>query len=348
MKDIGNGINNVAKGNLSIASVLDDPDLTLFDINNDDCDEHTVVNDEIKADIPNRLSMRAQVIKSSGFLLLKNELTIYQDTTDLFSCQGNYFYFSLLLKGKAYLCTDTKSRRDEPRRGHNLLDQKRLYFHSNTFLQQTIQMKKNERIRYTVLLLHKDYARSLLQSGCSDLLNCHLYNNMDSPVSASVPIEWNMHEAIRSLFNFPSEGQFFPHFARLKLTEILLLLNVHYQVKTEKPFLRPSDLERFQEIKTWIVTHYNEEFTLKSLARNFGLNELVLKTGFKSMFGQTIRQFAIERRMDAAKALLLQNKETINEISSKVGYKSVSHFIQTFKKHFGVTPAQHQLQKLNN
>lgn len=342
MNNIGNGINNVVKGNLSIVSVLDDPELTLFDISNDGCHANAVTKENIHADIPNRLSMRAKVIKSAGFLLLENELNIHQNTIDLFCCRGDYFYFSLLLKGNAYLCSDNRMRRRSQSKRLDLLDQKRLYFRSDTFSQQTIQMKTNEKIRYTVLLIHKNYAKLLLQNGCSDLLNCHLYNNIESSISTSIPLEWNIHEAIQSLFNFPSEEKLFPHFAKLKLTEILLLLNVYYQAKIETPLSSQPELERFQEIKVWITVNYNREFTLKSLARNFGLNELILKTGFKAAFGQTIRQFVIERRMNAAKSMILQNRATINEISNKVGYRSVSHFIQTFKKHFGATPAQHQ------
>ena len=43
--------------------------------------------------------------------------------------------------------------------------------------------------------------------------------------------------------------------------------------------------------------------------------------------------------MEAAKKMLLTTDNTVHEISSKVGYDNVNHFINLFKKENGVTPS---------
>ncbi|GJH96768.1 hypothetical protein ECZC10_46160 [Escherichia coli] len=42
--------------------------------------------------------------------------------------------------------------------------------------------------------------------------------------------------------------------------------------------------------------------------------------------------------MNKAIQLLFDNELQVDMIAKKVGFSSVSYFIKTFKKHFGVTP----------
>ncbi len=56
------------------------------------------------------------------------------------------------------------------------------------------------------------------------------------------------------------------------------------------------------------------------------------------MYGKTIRSFIIELRMEKAKSLL--GNHTVSEMAGILGYKSVPHFINTFKKCYGYTPKQ--------
>lgn len=342
IEDIGKGIKNVDNGILRMGSVITTPAITLLDINNVGSDEKTVKKKCIEIKKPDFLSMRACVIKSEGFIFVKNQLAIYENMTDLFRCKGDYFFLTLLQKGNANL---EYSRTKASKTARWAIEQNQLYFTSDTDLQDTIHMKKGAKIQYVVLLLDKTFVRSLLEKNDDDLLNCPLYVHCmpDSPrINLSIPLDLNLYEAIRSLFELPCEEPIYLPFAKLKIVEILLLIKHNYYKGRSNPFIVQYDVELFNSIKLWVTRNYNQEFTLRSLSRNFGLNELMLKTGFKKLFGQTIRQFVIELRMNKAKSLIIQNEETVNEISFKVGYKSVSHFIQTFKKHYGITPSQHK------
>lgn len=61
---------------------------------------------------------------------------------------------------------------------------------------------------------------------------------------------------------------------------------------------------------------------------------------FKQQTGQTIFDYLLMQRMEAAKRLLLDPYMKIYEISEKTGYKTTSYFTSVFKEYTGVTPKQ--------
>jgi AraC-like DNA-binding protein len=46
--------------------------------------------------------------------------------------------------------------------------------------------------------------------------------------------------------------------------------------------------------------------------------------------------------MELARKHLMDNSTKINEIADQLGYNSASHFIESFKKKFGITPKKFQ------
>ncbi len=47
-------------------------------------------------------------------------------------------------------------------------------------------------------------------------------------------------------------------------------------------------------------------------------------------------------KMELARKELMENGNKINEIADHLGYNSASHFIEAFKKKFGITPKKFQ------
>lgn len=64
-----------------------------------------------------------------------------------------------------------------------------------------------------------------------------------------------------------------------------------------------------------------------------------LKQGFKQRYNTSIYTYVIKLKMEKAETMLAEN-HTVKEMAEILGYKSVSHFISTFKKTFGYTPKQ--------
>ena len=59
---------------------------------------------------------------------------------------------------------------------------------------------------------------------------------------------------------------------------------------------------------------------------------------FRDVTGKSPYQFVKEMRLNRARELLVEDGNSVTQISKAVGYRSASHFINEFKDRFGVTP----------
>jgi len=63
-----------------------------------------------------------------------------------------------------------------------------------------------------------------------------------------------------------------------------------------------------------------------------------LSTLFSSVEGQTIENYLIAQKIEKAKELLVYDELSLSEIAFKLGYSSVAHLSNQFKKVTGLTP----------
>jgi AraC family transcriptional regulator len=68
---------------------------------------------------------------------------------------------------------------------------------------------------------------------------------------------------------------------------------------------------------------------------------------FSSIEGMTIEKYVILQRIEKAKELLMYAELTLSEIADKLGYSSVQHLSQQFKKTTGLTPTHFKNLKIN-
>lgn len=101
-----------------------------------------------------------------------------------------------------------------------------------------------------------------------------------------------------------------------------------------------ADREKISLAREVLLQHISEPLTIKELSRKAAINECYLKKGFKEMYGTTIFDFFQSQRMEHAKYLLYEKGLTVTEVSSSLGYSSISHFSTAFKKHTGIKPCE--------
>lgn len=107
-------------------------------------------------------------------------------------------------------------------------------------------------------------------------------------------------------------------------------------------------------IKNTIVTlvHRNDEdLNLKLsalLEEKLQRDYHYLSTLFSSVEGLTIERYAILQRIERVKELLMYDQESLGEIAYEMGYSSVQHLSQQFKKITGLTPSQFRNLKEKN
>lgn len=130
-------------------------------------------------------------------------------------------------------------------------------------------------------------------------------------------------------------------------TQILLLYSMDCMMgeKAEEVFTckflaNEQDREKIVKAREVLLQHIGEPLTIKELSRKVAINECYLKKGFKELFGTTIFDFYQGQRMEHAKYLLYDKGLSVTEVSSLLGYSSISHFSTAFKKHTGIKPCE--------
>lgn len=105
-------------------------------------------------------------------------------------------------------------------------------------------------------------------------------------------------------------------------------------------YLSPNDKIILKDIKTYMDTHFSEDYTIAKLTKEFAINQQKLVTGFKYCFNNTINGYTRNLRMTKALELLYDNTLSIAEIAQLVGYYGDGYFQKAFKKTYGTTPRQ--------
>lgn len=129
-------------------------------------------------------------------------------------------------------------------------------------------------------------------------------------------------------------------FFQAKTLEILSLLFAEKQSNTEHcPFLKNEiALGKIKIAKNILLDHYKQPPTIPELARQVQLNEFQLKAGFKEIYGKGPYQYLLTYKMEIARKMLTEQKLQVQQVAHEVGYSNISHFIEAFKKQFGITP----------
>ena len=60
------------------------------------------------------------------------------------------------------------------------------------------------------------------------------------------------------------------------------------------------------------------------------------------MFGATVFEFCLARRMELARGLLLDGGMTISEIAETVGYEHPTNFTAAFRRRFNALPKDYR------
>jgi AraC-like DNA-binding protein len=97
--------------------------------------------------------------------------------------------------------------------------------------------------------------------------------------------------------------------------------------------------EKVKEAEAILITHLqNSPPRMSIIAKTVALSESTLKRYFKLIYGKSVYEYYLNRKMEMARTLMLQKPYSVNEIAEMMGYEKVSHFIEIFKKHHGYSP----------
>lgn len=88
----------------------------------------------------------------------------------------------------------------------------------------------------------------------------------------------------------------------------------------------------------YIREHMDEPVTVNDLAEQVCMSPSAFAHLFRESVGVSPYQFVKGVRLDRARVILVEEGLSVSEVARAVGYSSLSHFINEFKRHYGVTP----------
>jgi len=90
-----------------------------------------------------------------------------------------------------------------------------------------------------------------------------------------------------------------------------------------------------------------ENLRLDLIAQKMHISPSYISRCFKNFYNSNPNQSITQRKMTAAKKLLLKNPRlTMDEVAEKIGYNSGNYFIKVFKKTCKITPYQYRKQTI--
>lgn len=153
-----------------------------------------------------------------------------------------------------------------------------------------------------------------------------------------------MHECIQQIIHCRLKGGLKLLFLQSKCIELLTLQAQAYEELSPKApgkIIRSQhDRDSIQFAGQYLLQHILEPPSLQELAKIAGTNEFKLKQGFKELYNNTVFGYLSDYKLEQAKTLLLAGALPIKDLSDQLGYSSVQHFSNAFKKKFGVTPGK--------
>lgn len=101
--------------------------------------------------------------------------------------------------------------------------------------------------------------------------------------------------------------------------------------------------ERCARIIEYIENNYSDgNLGVKNIADEFGLSFNYISKYFKEHTGEGLAKYIIYKRIEKAKALMVNTNDSIAKIADKTGFYSANVFIRTFKKVEGITPGKYR------
>ena len=81
---------------------------------------------------------------------------------------------------------------------------------------------------------------------------------------------------------------------------------------------------------------------MNTIADMVGLSTSQLQRRFKTALGRSVVQELLRKRLDEARHLLRASNLPIADIGPKLAFHSDSYLYRSFRKQFGMTPAQYR------
>jgi AraC family transcriptional regulator len=97
-----------------------------------------------------------------------------------------------------------------------------------------------------------------------------------------------------------------------------------------------------RQVEGFVRANFMLSFTVDDLAHSAGVHPVHLSRVFRRKHGCTIGEYVRRLRVEFAAKQLVTSETALSDIALTAGFADQSHFTNTFKSHFGFTPAAYR------
>lgn len=213
------------------------------------------------------------------------------------------------------------------------------------------QVSEGDVVVYNAGMMHDEWADAsegmcFYNCGISNLRlpglpDNHLLNELEEPILHTGNLRETVEAIFRGLYeqlkDVRSGGELVSHC----LLEALLAILLH-QIPHNRHRARGNSDILLRAAQKYMDEHYMENLTIDQLCQLTHLSTSGFAHQFKKRMGIAPLQYIIQRRIGCAQMLLIQTDKSITDISIEVGYDSLSHFNNQFRKMVGMSPQSYR------
>jgi AraC family transcriptional regulator len=136
------------------------------------------------------------------------------------------------------------------------------------------------------------------------------------------------------------------HLPRLVLDEMIALLCAHltktYQDSVQSPEVVAGGLAVWQQDRAieLLHEHLDGNVAILDLAKECGLSSGRFMRAFKNSFGVPVHRYLLQRRIQAAKSMLLHSDKSLLTVALEAGFSDQPAFNRSFREIVGTSPGQ--------
>ena len=131
---------------------------------------------------------------------------------------------------------------------------------------------------------------------------------------------------------------------KLRTLELLMLLSDPKLLRGNDipPYLSRKNVLLAKNVRKRLTNDLSCHLTIKRLSEELQASPTAIKSTFRNVYGESIREHIKSIRLQEAQRLLRETDRPIAEVAGMVGYSNSGHFAVAFHEKFAMTPGDYK------